>query len=232
VVVVLFLTKAYMSGFVQTAKVKPLVPAMRVDMIALPSYLSKDRDLQKFSETAQSSSSSLKADTKVSIAHPASHLSAFQKARQAIAKFRNHSVESQANNDTPSKSVSASNKPNNPDQAVPFEGNRLSQGQIPSSNSQQTDKVSYLVDLQQHLQENWYLPMWLQNKNLKAQVRLFLAPSGALIRYDIMKSSGNVEFDALVRSTIEQSDPYPALPMDTKEGQDVNENGVDLGFPM
>ena len=76
----------------------------------------------------------------------------------------------------------------------------------------------------------WELPKWLHDQNLHAKVAIFIDRRGQLIRYEFRKSSGNEQFDAEVKRTLEVSWPFP-LPPDGV-ASDLATEGVLLGFPL
>lgn len=88
---------------------------------------------------------------------------------------------------------------------------------------------SYIADLDQHIKSNWALPEWLLNKNLKAQIRVYLDSKGQILNRKIVRSSGNPAYDAEVIATVERSAPFPAPP--EKFTAIVSIDGILIGFP-
>lgn len=83
--------------------------------------------------------------------------------------------------------------------------------------------------IETHLHQNWKLPQWLLESNLKAQAIVKIDSVGNVTFKKIVKSSGNSIFDAEVLEAIEKSSPFPPPP----EGLQslVSLGGVVFNFP-
>ena len=88
---------------------------------------------------------------------------------------------------------------------------------------------TYLSDLDQHIKANWALPEWLANRDLKAQVKVYIDARGLIISRRIFKSSGNPSYDAEALATIDRSAPFPPPP--EKFASMVEVDGILIGFP-
>ncbi len=110
----------------------------------------------------------------------------------------------------------------------PLKGNQLHQG---SSSSGERTKIldKYLGYIRGKIQSNWTIPPYLESKNLKATVRLYIDAQGK-IRYSLKESSGNKVFDTQVKESLEKSNPFDAPPVDMR--MDLMKRGLDLGFPL
>lgn len=71
----------------------------------------------------------------------------------------------------------------------------------------------YRANLDRHIKPFWQLPEWLGRKNLKAQVLVKIDGQGRLISKQLLKPSGNPDFDDSVMDTIDRAIPLPAPPV-------------------
>lgn len=109
-----------------------------------------------------------------------------------------------------------------------FKGNVLNPGtELNGINKIQHENYVALIDRQ--IKENWTLPQWLANKDFKAQALLKIDQNGNIIYNQIYKSSGNANYDDIVKETIQKSGPFPKPP--DKFSAILSEKGVLIGFP-
>jgi len=109
-----------------------------------------------------------------------------------------------------------------------YKGNVLNAGtELSGINKIQHENYVALLDRQ--IKENWTLPQWLVNKDLKAQALVKIDQNGIIIYNQIYKSSGNPNYDDIVKETIQKSGPFPKPP--EKLSAILSERGVLIGFP-
>lgn len=109
-----------------------------------------------------------------------------------------------------------------------YKGNVLNSGtELNGINKIQHENYVALIDRQ--IKENWTLPQWLANKDFKAQALLKIDQNGNIIYNQIYKSSGNANYDDIVKETIQKSGPFPKPP--DKFSAILSEKGVLIGFP-
>jgi colicin import membrane protein len=138
------------------------------------------------------------------------------KAMEALEKLKQ---ENQKNTAAASKKVEGEHK---------FKGNIISPGtELTGLNRLQHEE--YISMLDRHIKQNWTLPEWLANKNLKAQVNVRIDDKGHIISKTLVKSSGNPAYDDIVKLTIDKSDPFPVPP--DKFTAIVSVQGILIGFP-
>jgi colicin import membrane protein len=114
-----------------------------------------------------------------------------------------------------------------------IEGNRLSKGTaLVGNNSDMADSVfvGYVQTLPEKVRQNWRLPGFLKEQNLKCRVHLWIGPRGELMKVQIRESSGNSEYDALAEGAVRASSPFPAPPVDA--APKLATRGIVLGFPL
>lgn len=111
---------------------------------------------------------------------------------------------------------------------IQVKGNVLSAGTALTGLTQ-LQHDNYVSNLDNHIKNNWTLPQWLANKDYKAQVLLKLDAQGLIVSREIVKSSGNPNYDDVVINTIDRSAPYPPPP--EKFIRIVEVRGILIGFP-
>ncbi len=109
-----------------------------------------------------------------------------------------------------------------------FKGNVLSPGTaLTGLNKLQHEDFQNLID--RHVKQFWLLPQWLASKNLAARLRVRIDANGVLISREILRSSGNADFDEIVLETVQKANPFPKPP--DKFVSIYGYDGIILGFP-
>ncbi len=112
--------------------------------------------------------------------------------------------------------------------AQPATGKRLNPGTSFSGlDSIQFQK--YYGEIKDHLFNNWSLPQWLSELNLKAQALVVLDGNGYVVKREIIQTSGNANFDNTVLSAIDRASPFPVAPSRLKDK--VENKEIVFGFP-
>lgn len=119
-------------------------------------------------------------------------------------------------------------EPAAPAKEIQYKGNILSAGTALTGLSK-LQHNQYLGEIKKHVHKNWFLPEWLTNKGLNAQITVKIDEDGNVLEKTIVKSSDNPSFDDLVVATITKSNPFPAPP--EKFVDILRVNGLTLGFP-
>lgn len=110
--------------------------------------------------------------------------------------------------------------------SAPAKGNIMQKGSV-IGDSAGNDPNIYIDNLVARIRDNWDLPLWLANKGLSAKVVLHLNHQGQIAQVVFTQSSGNEQFDQVVRNTIQKSTPFAAPPPD-----EIISDGLMLGFPL
>jgi colicin import membrane protein len=111
-------------------------------------------------------------------------------------------------------------------------GNKLSQGSsaVGSGAGAVTAFQGYVQNLTEIVKQNWKLPSYLLNKELRCRIRVYLGGNGSLLRTEVYESSGDPEYDNKAIEAIKSSAPFPGL---SKEIRTRGSKGdVLLGFPL
>lgn len=93
----------------------------------------------------------------------------------------------------------------------PVKGNQVNAGNDLSG----LDKLEYdqyFHSIKNRVMQNWSLPQWLINAPLKAQALVLIDENGAIKKKQVLKSSGNSEFDDRMLEAIDKSAPFPTPP--------------------
>lgn len=92
-----------------------------------------------------------------------------------------------------------------------FRGNQVAQG----SSLTGLEKIAfdeYFSAIEVKVRANWHAPSWMNERPLKARIRVLIDESGAVIKRDIVTSSGDEIFDGQVIEAIERSAPFAPPP--------------------
>lgn len=107
-------------------------------------------------------------------------------------------------------------------------GNQVSQGNS-LTGLQRDAHRGYLATVQQQVKRTWRLPQWMANANYAARVRIWVDSNGNVIKKQMIRSSGNAEFDERVMASIEATGALPPPPSDLVNVLAVD--GLDADFP-
>jgi colicin import membrane protein len=235
---------------------KTYVPTLRVDVVGLPELLKNEKkmipqgksldQIQKMLEKAETDANKLK-NTSVppapkvkeppvekaepdelvlkpkklqpeKPAEPTKKVSEAQEKRLKAAMDRIKALSKlHADTDTDSEKDQA---------APPIKGNKISKGNSLDGDAKESDSANYYDLVRAKLQENWALPVWLSRQNLSAQIEIQIDSHGQVRDFRFAKTSGNPQFDAAVKRTLQESQPFPVPP------EDLLMNGILIGFPL
>ena len=150
-----------------------------------------------------------------------------KKQQQALNKLKSMSAIEQIKKNVEAQKK-ASEAANQQKAVTQVKGNILSPGtELTGLNKLQHE--NYLSQIDRQIKSNWSIPEWLAKKNYKAQVLLKLEENGTIAGRQIVKSSGNENYDDVVLETIDKSAPYPPPPEKLKDI--VRVRGLLIGFP-
>lgn len=107
-------------------------------------------------------------------------------------------------------------------------GNQTSQGNA-LKGLQRLEHRGYLANVQQQVKRYWALPNWMVNQKYSARVRIWVDSGGNIIKKQMIRASGNPEFDERVMAAIESAGKLPEPPVDLVNVLTVD--GLDADFP-
>ena len=113
--------------------------------------------------------------------------------------------------------------------AKPVKGNQVNAGNS-LTGLEKIDYDRYFHSVEEKIRANWSLPQWLIDAQLKAQALVLIDESGNVKKKQVLKSSGNSEFDDRMLDAIDKSAPFPAPP-DRLRGV-LSEKGIVFNFPQ
>lgn len=113
--------------------------------------------------------------------------------------------------------------------AKPVKGNQVNAGNS-LTGMEKIEFNRYFQTVEEKIRGNWSLPQWLIDAQLKAQVRVLIDENGNVKKKQVLKSSGNPDFDDHMLDAIDKSSPFPPPP-DRLRGV-LNETGIVFNFPQ
>jgi len=113
-------------------------------------------------------------------------------------------------------------------------GNQLSQGTGLTGGGDNSGDLTtlnlYASGLPDHIRPYWKLPTYLKDKEYKCRIRIYLRPSGSLIKAHVFESSGNDEYDQKALSAVKKAEPFSNVPKDIQSR--ASQGDIILGFPL
>ncbi len=130
------------------------------------------------------------------------------------------------------KKGSKDGKSNENLKALVIEGNRLSQGTALTgdySDEANSEFGGYVQTVPGAVRQHWKLPSYLLDKDLRCRIKIYLSATGALLKTELVESSGAPEFDARAEKAIRDTNfPKPSESV----GKRLTSSGIILGFPL
>ncbi|MCY4524093.1 MAG: cell envelope integrity protein TolA [Halobacteriovoraceae bacterium] len=88
----------------------------------------------------------------------------------------------------------------------------------------------YISNLPEKIKPYWKLPSHLMGQELQCRIRIFLAPNGRLLKVELLKGSGNKEYDDRALASIKTAAPFDNVPEEIRKR--VLRGDIVLGFPL
>ncbi len=222
------------KGVVFPEKPIPYFPSLRVDLVDLPDVLKKDLGKAPPPEALEKADVEVKKPkTEPTQARPRPVETtqrdemALRPKPQDINSSRQKKLKNALARIKALAKIHAENEGETP-QIV--KGNKISKGSSLSGDARESAMTSYYDLIRDHLQEAWSLSVWLNRQDLTAQVHVFIDERGRLHHFKFLKISGNPQFDATVKRTLMDSQPYPIPPASL--GNNLLLDGIVIGFPL
>jgi TolA protein len=215
-----------------------IVPTLRVDMVGLPDVVKKDLpSLSKLTAKPVEAKADPKTnDAKNEVA--AKDELVFKPKEKA--KERDERKKESAEKEKKLKAalnrikaldrIREEDKSESSDEGVVIKGNKVSPGSSLSGEAREAAEASYFEKVRDKLSDSWALPPWLAKKELSAQVRLNISAIGVVTSFEFIKSSGNPQFDAAVKTAIREAQPLPKPPANIYTV--IGAQGIVVGFPL
>ena len=94
---------------------------------------------------------------------------------------------------------------------------------------QNSEFSAYVQNLPGIIRPFWKLPTHLLDKNLRCRIKIFLSPTGQLLKAEMQESSGDPEFDGRAEQALRSA----SFPRPSEEvGIRLTNSGIILGFPI
>jgi len=111
-----------------------------------------------------------------------------------------------------------------------IKGNKVMRGSSSKGTASESVETTYFDVVLDKIRSEWELPQWLKEKNLSAKVLIQIDRRGMITHTNFIKSSGNEQFDAAVKRTLQAAVPFPAPPLSILAN--VSQDGIVFGFPI
>lgn len=114
-----------------------------------------------------------------------------------------------------------------------LEGNKLSKGSAlvgEYTDEQNSEFSAYVQSLPGVIKPFWKLPGYLLEKQLRCRIKIFVSPSGNLLKLQVIESSGEAEFDSRAQEAVRKASPFPKP--SAVVGERLTQSGIILGFPL
>jgi colicin import membrane protein len=217
-------------GFLAPTEMMNLQDSIRVDIVGLP------EKQQSLPEKAAAPAPAPKAPPPVAAKAKPKPEPVKPKAPEAPKVELNHKknlAKSQKNALNEIKAMAALDKIKNEvstkPSAKPVKGNQVNAGSS-LTGLEKIDFDRYFHSVEERIRQNWSLPEWLINSPLRAQVLVLIDENGGVIKKQVLKSSGNSEFDERMLDAVEKSAPFPAPP--DRLRSTLGMKGIVFNFPQ
>ncbi len=111
-----------------------------------------------------------------------------------------------------------------------IKGNKVMKGSSAKGVTTESAETIYMDVVRDKISSEWELPQWLQDKNFSAKVLVKIDRRGMISIVRFLKNSGNAQFDAAVKRTLQIASPLPVPPIAVLPS--VSQDGIVLGFPL
>lgn len=214
--------------------------SVRIDMVAMPKMTIKElrniKPLDLGGETGSVEKETVKKvesknDSKVEFEKKGEKALSFMEKMKLLAQQKAKAEKQKAKGNSSSKTKQNARKQKELQDLI-LAGNKLSQGSSTVGNGAGavTAFQGYVQQLTELVKQNWKLPSYLLNKDLRCRIRVYLGASGNLLRTEVYESSGDPEYDNKAIEAIESSAPFPNLSKDIRTR--ASKGDVLLGFPL
>ena len=214
--------------------------SVRIDMVAMPKMTIKElrniKPLDLGGETGAVEKETVKKvesknDSKVEFEKKGEKALSFMEKMKLLAQQKAKAEKQKAKGNSSTKTKQNARKQKELQDLI-LAGNKLSQGSSTVGNGAGavTAFQGYVQQLTELVKQNWKLPSYLLNKDLRCRIRVYLGASGNLLRTEVYESSGDPEYDNKAIEAIESSAPFPNLSKDIRTR--ASKGDVLLGFPL
>lgn len=226
--IVLFFT---LKTFLFADEIIDYTQAIRVDLVGLPEKITQDQIAPKVEDTKPIEKEITKPVVEKKTAKPLPaktdpdtiNLDKTKlKQKEALQKLKTMSAIEKIQQE-----IDKEKRPTKTAKVMQVKGNVLAPG-TELTGLDRLQHENYASSLDKHVKQYWSIPEWLAHKGYNAQAIVRINEQGQILSRQIVKSSGNANFDESVLETIDQANPLPAPP--EKLSAKVRVEGILIGF--
>ncbi len=195
---------------------KEYIPSLRVDLVALPDQKVTDQVTPAMPSAAEEP---VKETTKEKAT----------KVKPAVEKG-DYSLHKKKKQDRLKSALARIKSLEKIKEGEQIKGNQVMKGSSAKGEAKNSVETTYFDVVLDKIRNEWELPQWLKERNLSAKVLIKIDRRGMITQTHFVKSSGNEQFDAAVKRTLQASAPFPAPPLSILA--DVSQDGIVFGFPI
>lgn len=243
---VAFFLIAYVGGsaivkiFNLNQNVEIIHSSVRVDVVGMPKFTVKELKAMQAEPVAkpepepQGAKVEAKAETEDVIKKDDLVIEEKGEAPKKKPSFMNLVTDYSTKKVAPTERKQGVKNSNNKDlDSLIIEGNRLSKGGAlvgEYSDADNSELSSYVQALPELVRAHFKLPSYLLNEPLRCRIAVYLSPSGAVLKTDLIESSGNSEYDARAEKAIRDASPFPKP--SAAVAPRIGSSGIILRFPL
>lgn len=227
--------------------VKIIESSVRVDVVAMPTKTFKELKSIDMRPAPSNPAEIIKVDPQDKVKAEVSDKDAFlkkkkkvsfqemmkQMAQKKLQKNTKKTKKKSVTKNNRNSKVKISDRQKSELRNLILAGNKISKGTATTGSKNSGDTTEfhlYLGRLPGHVKPNWKLPSYLFEKGLTCRVRIFLTPSGQLVKAEVFETSGEEEYDKKALEAVYASAPFPELDGEFKQRGRKGE--IILGFPL
>lgn len=196
---------------------KEYIPSLRVDLVALPDQKTTDQVTPAMPVPAEAEEPVKEVKKEVVKTAPE------EKGDYSLNKKKNKKERMKSALDR----IKALEKIK---EGEPIRGNKVMKGSSSKGVATENVQTTYIDVVLDKVRNEWELPQWLKDKGLTAKVLIKIDRRGMITSTRFLKTSGNEQFDAAVKRTLQASVPFPAPPLSILA--DMSGDGIVFGFPI
>jgi colicin import membrane protein len=212
--------------------------SVRVDVVGMPKFTVQELKkmeaqpiVEQVPEVAKGVKEETKAETEDVIKKDDLVIQEQGKKKSSFLNILNNYSSQKVSAKSEKKGVKAATGNKNLDSLI-IEGNKLSKGSAlvgDYSDEQNSEFSAYVQNLPGIIRPFWKLPSYLLEKDFRCRIKIYLSPTGQVLKLELQESSGQAEFDARAEQAI-RSASFPKPSEDV--GKRLTNSGIILGFPL
>ena len=219
----------FLEGNNRRTAIKLVPPSIRVDVIAMPELSLKELKNLSLKKTDWKEKF-VKEDQDPAVVNFLKHKE--EKFQEMLKKIGQKKVKKKKKKKK-GKGKEIGNRERRKLRKLVVKGNILSKGSAlwgEGISEVSGEFSSYITQLPAWVRPHWTLPSYFADKKLQCRIRIFLSPSGRLLKTEIFSSSGNEEYDKKALMAVMASSPFPQFSAQIKHR--VLKGDIILGFPL